>query len=70
MFQESKKELIGLIFTILTVLAVSYLNDPDSVKTTKMYLADRLKRAANRTAFAALDIADFAQNKYDEECHG
>jgi len=70
MFDESRKELVGLVFTVVTVVVVSYLNEPDSMKTLKMYCADRLRRAANRAAFAALDVADYAAARYDEECHG
>lgn len=71
MFQESKKQLIGLAFTILSVVAISvtarFMDDPDALALLKMRTAQKVKSASNRVALAALNVADRADLVYEGE---
>jgi hypothetical protein len=69
MMEEGKKQLVGLLFTALTVVVISvtarFMDDPDAVRSLKMRTATRLKGVANKTALTALNVADYADSVYE-----
>lgn len=68
MWKESRKELIGLLVTVATVFIVQAANDPDAVRTLKMRGARKLRAVSNRGALVFLNLSDYADKLYQEEC--
>ena len=71
MFQESKRQLVGLVFTVISVVVFSsvarFLDDPDALRTLKMKTALKVKTASNKAALGMLNIADQADAAYEKE---
>lgn len=71
MLQESKKQLVGLVFTILTVAAISItaklMDEPDTLKTLKMKAARQVQVFSDRGALAFVNLADRADAVYKSE---
>lgn len=64
--RQVKKEIVALVFTVATVIAIRIVSEPDSMKTAKMYSTDKLRKWSNKGALTFLDLADWADSEYEK----
>lgn len=64
---EGTRQFIILVFGVITVILFRKLNDPDAVKTAKMWTALTVKRWADRQAVRFSDLATTMANVYNGE---
>ena len=71
MLQESKRQLVALVFTVATVVALNvvgrFLDDPDGIRTAKMRAARAVSKTADRGALVLVNLADKAEAVYERE---
>lgn len=59
--RKATLELVGLVFTVVTIVVVKQLHSPDGMRTAKMWTARKIQRAAHR-------VERKAEQWYLEEC--
>lgn len=59
--RKATLELVGLVFTVVTIVVVKQLHSPDGMRTAKMWAARKIQRAAHR-------VERQAEQWYLEEC--
>lgn len=69
--QQGKREIVGLAFTVLTVVAVSVtakvMSDPDAMRSFKMRVARYVGARSDKVALLFLNLSDLAGTVYENE---
>ena len=67
--QESKRQLIGLAFTVAAVVVVTVvgraMDDPDAMRSLKMRGARYVSARSDRAALLFLNLSDRAERVYE-----
>lgn len=68
MIRETRTRVIALLFTVATVILIAKVSEPDFMRTMRMRSSRQLGRAAQSSALACVNIADWADDMYKKDC--
>jgi hypothetical protein len=66
MSQEIKKLIVAVISVVVTVAVARLMEEPDTIRTAKMRVAQRAQSWCNRRALFFLNAADRAEMEYEK----